>query len=225
MPWMLIAAVPLAVASALLKPSPALLLCLALTVLLAAIALPTVMVVWQQWLIEGRNPAKPIALPSRRTWSCLWRIWIFGSLVLRTANSVDQPVSRWAVSMHWPAPEAIGSGANLLVTVLGFALFSQFALQLPALAVKDEAFGQSEALAAGRKLSPQFALGFVISLGPFLIANIGLTFLSEVMWKGPTAPPWQTALYFEVIALAYVVCGITVGTYLARAYQHAKTTR
>jgi hypothetical protein len=187
------------------------------------VALPTIAVAWFRWTLEAKRPGRFFAIPDRSAFGIAWRLFAFLAMVGTADRLLSGLVAKLAGASNSEAAEGI---LELVVMIAAIAAVSIFALRLPAIAVRDQAFTYQSAIIQGRRLGPALPLGLILSLAPF----IGACLVEQVFadrYLGPVSPRSD---HIDLPRVAYIAALLTTvlaavasgATFLSRAYLKAK---
>jgi hypothetical protein len=175
------------------------------------VGLPTVLVAWHRWLMEGHKP-RGLTLPDRRSFSYGWRLWIYLAVASRAANWASEAAGHWALRGGLVQAFVPAALVNALVFALICALFSVQALRLAAVAVGAAEFSLPVALAAARRMRLALPLGVLAALAPFLafraLAAIGILATGQTL----TAVAITFAMEFAVQFFAFAAAAALVSS-------------
>jgi len=191
------------------------------------VLVPSLLVAWIRWIVDGRSPRYFVAWPDRAAFSVAWRIWISLSVWGAFNRLLVDKVADYAGGLI-PSHQAVVT--MVVADVLAIAVimvFSAAALRLPAAALQDNDFTFGVASIRGRQMWPGLPVGLVLSLAPIpLVAWV----VSWVLQSGakPAAVTAEHVLNpsdavvlicWLLVLLATLVSG---ATFLTRAYLAAK---
>jgi hypothetical protein len=203
----------------------------ALAVLLIAglyVVLPSVLVAWTNWIVDGGSPKWIVATPNRAAFGFAWRIWLALTFLGVLDKNIATPLAKFLSGSIPQLSVLVDNLTTWIVALLMIMLFSSAALFLPAIAVADKTFDRSAALVRGRKMWPGLPVGLALSLAPIPLAAWALTGLLDA--AQPAAPRVAHAPLTPLDALALVVWLLVMlatlvsgMTFLTRAYLAART--
>jgi len=194
------------------------------------VVLPSVLVAWVRWTVEGRTPRWIVATPDRATFGFAWRIWISLTFLGVLDRTVTTPLTNLVGSSALQFSAIAGTLTTWGVEVLAVMLFSSLALLLPAIALGDKHFDRSAATVRGRKMWPGLPLGMALSIVPFPLAAWLVSWVVTAGSKpaAPQMPSVHHALTLSdavvlIVWLLVILATLASGlSFLTRAYQAAK---
>jgi hypothetical protein len=198
---------------------------LALVVVLAA-SIPIVGVAWRRWIVDGRLPARFVALPNRAMWGWFDRLYVFGVVLGGIDRWIVPNVAALASRLSLPASGAIGDAAATVADVLAVMLVSNMALRLPAVAIGDRDFALGIANTQGRKLWPGLPFGLVLSVVPFYALGwlFDQAYDAYLRPKAPSAHvSWPAAGSLGLSLFIAYAAVASAATFLSRTYVAVKT--
>jgi hypothetical protein len=194
------------------------------------VVLPSVLVAWVRWTVDGRTPKWIVATPDRASFGFAWRIWISLTFLGSLNRIITTPVTNFVSGAAPQFSDIAGTLVTWGVELLAVMLFSSVALLLPTIALGDKQFDLSAAAVRGRKMWPGLPLGLALSIIPIPLAAGAVSWVVTAGSK-PTVPQMPSAhhaltpsdavslMVWLLVMLATLASGLS---FVTRAYQAAK---
>jgi hypothetical protein len=188
--------------------------------LVPILAVPTVAVAWHRFMAAAILPRTGIALPDRAALGYHRRLWLTLMALAFVAGAPASQAPEIARYLNITNIGAIRAIAVVLAAtggLVGLALASQFALVLPAVAMRDDRVTSATSVMATRKLFPSFVIGLAMAIGPFLIPLLMLPAAIK-HWTGPGLSLGLVAVVGGAVTL-FLLMVVSAAGYLSRVHQ------